>query len=101
MHPSSVKILKKYIHVCDDNIELSSLVAEVLEAISDMDCDSGIIETSGHVRQKSLGHSGYGLVNIDQGSCFDAWVFQDLPQNATIPSTDDKDVLWIGMRVER
>jgi hypothetical protein len=65
-----------------------------------MDCYSGIVEASGHVRQKRLRDPGHGLVDINKSGGFDARMFEDFSQNATVSSTNDKDVFWIRVRVE-
>lgn len=85
----------------NDYVELSLLVLEELESISNVYSDSGIGEGGGHVREVELGHSGNGFVDIAEDGRFDGRMLEDLSEDSTVSTTDDEDGDGVGVRSER
>lgn len=84
--------------VGDDDIEGVLDGGEVLESVGDLDGDSGVGEDVGHAGEEHLGDSGDGLVNVDKDDLVDRGVLEDLSDDSSITSSDDEDLLGVGVR---
>jgi hypothetical protein len=85
--------------VGDDDIELVLLVLEELEAIANNGLSLGVLEADGHAGKVLLGEADDGLVNVAEDGLLDAVVLDDLTENTTVTTTDDENVLGVGVGV--
>lgn len=85
--------------VGDDDIELVLLVREELEAVADVDLDVGVLEANAHAGQVLLGDTDDGLVNVAENGLLDGVVLDNLTENTTVTTTDDEDLLGVGVGV--
>lgn len=85
--------------VSDNDIKGVLVLLKELEAITNVNSDTGILEASGHVRKVLLRDTGNGLINVTENSLLDTRVLDDLTKDTTVTTTNDKNFLGIGMRV--
>jgi len=85
--------------VGDDDVELVLVVVEELEAVADVDLDLGVVEADGHVGEVLLGETDDGLVNVAENGLLDAVVLDNLSEDTAITTTNDKNLLGVGVRV--
>lgn len=85
--------------VGDDNVELVLLVLEELEAIADDGLGLGVVEADGHARKVLLGETNDSLVNVAENGLLDTVVLDNLAEDTTITTTNDENVLGVGVRV--
>lgn len=85
--------------VGDDDIELVLAVLEELKAIADVDLGVGVLEANAHAGQVLLGDADDGLVDVAQGGLLNGLVLDDLAQDTSITTADDKHILGIRVRV--
>lgn len=81
------------------NVELFLAVREEFEAVADVDGDFGVLEAYGHAREELLRQSDHRFVNIAEDGRFDGLVFDNFTEDTAVAAADDKDLLWVGMRV--
>lgn len=86
--------------VSDDDIKGVLVLSKELETIANVDSDTGVVESSSHLREELLGNTGHSLVNVTKNSLLDASVLDDLTENTTITTANDKDLLGIRVRVK-
>ena len=104
--------------VGDDGIVCAGVFCEELEAVANVYSDARIREQRSHVRKILLGDSHNGLctycefcflytrsrthfINVAKDYSLDRVVLQDLPNDASVTSTDDKDFFRVGMARKR
>lgn len=85
--------------VSDDNIELALLVVEELEAVTDVGRDVRVLVANSHTGQVFLGETDDGLVNVAEDGLLDTLVLDDLTEDTTVTTTDDEDLLGVGVGV--
>lgn len=85
--------------VGDDDVEAVLVVVEELEAIANVDGALGVGQTSSHLGEELLGDAGDGLVNVAEDSLIDDVVLDDLTEDTTVTTTNDKNLLGVGVRV--
>lgn len=85
--------------VGDDDIELVLLVLEELEAIADDGLGLGVVEANGHAGKVLLGETDDGLVDVAEYGLLDAVVLDNFPEDTTVATADDQNVLGVGVRV--
>jgi hypothetical protein len=85
--------------VSDDNIELALLVVEELEAITNVGGDVGVLVANGHTGEVLLGKTDDSLVNVAEDGLLDTLVLDDLTEDTAVTTTDDEDLLGVGVRV--
>lgn len=83
--------------VGDDDIKGVLVLGQELEAIANVDLDTGVVKANSEAREVLLGDTGDGLVNVTEDSLLDALVLDDLAENTTVTAADDEDLL--GVRV--
>ena len=83
--------------VGDDDVELVLVVVEELEAVADVDLDVGVLVSNAHARQVLLAETDDGLVNVAEDGLLDAVVLDDLAEDTTVTTTDDEDLLGVGV----
>ena len=86
--------------VSDDNIELVLVVLEELETITNVGGGVGVLEANGHARQVLLGETDDSLVDIAENGLLDGRVLDDLTEDTTVTTTDDKNLLRVGVGVK-
>lgn len=86
--------------VGDDDVELVLVVVEELEAIANVGLGLGVVEATGHGGEVLLGETDDSLVNVAEGGLLDTVVLDDLTENTTIATTNDKNLLGVGVGVE-
>lgn len=77
------------------------MLGQELKSIADVDGDSRVLVARRHVRQVLLGHSNDGLVDIAEGDSLDRLVLEDLSNDTSVSSSNNKDFLGVGVGVER
>jgi hypothetical protein len=104
--------------VGDDDIKGILVVIQELEAISDMYLNLGVLEANRHAREELLREANNGLkgnsamrgshgnklmylVNVAQYRLLDTVMLDDFTQHTSIATTDDQNLLWVGMGVHR
>ena len=85
--------------VSDDNIELVLAVLEELEAVTNVGVGIGVLEANGHAGQVLLGNTDDSLVDVAQGGLLDRGVLDDLTEDTSVTSTNDQDLLGVGVGV--
>ena len=83
--------------VGDDDVELVLVVVEELEAVADVDLDVGVLVSNAHAGQVLLAETDDGLVNVAEDGLLDAVVLDDLAEDTTVTTTDDEDLLGVGV----
>jgi hypothetical protein len=86
--------------VGDDDVELVLVVVEELEAITNVGLGLGVVEATGHGREVLLGETDDSLVNVAKGGLLDTVVLDNLTENTTVATTNDKNLLGVGVGVE-
>jgi hypothetical protein len=86
--------------VGDDDVELVLVVVEELDAIADVGLGLGVVEAASHGREVLLGETDNSLVNVAEGGLLDTVVLDNLTENTTVTTANDKDLLGVGMGVE-
>lgn len=84
--------------VGDNDIVRVLVLGEELESVTDVDGDSGVLVASRHEGEVLLGDPDDGLVNVAEGDSLDRLVLEDLSDDTSVSSTDDEDVLGVGVR---
>ena len=87
--------------VGDDAVVGVLVFREELESVSDEDGNSWVLVAGRHVRKELLGHSDDGLVDITESDSLNGFVLEDLSDDTTISSSDNKDVLGVGVGSQR
>jgi hypothetical protein len=85
--------------VGDDDIELVLLVLEELEAVANNGLGLGVVEANGHAGKVLLGETDDGLVDVAKHGLLDAVVLDHLTEDTTVTTTDDENVLGVGVGV--
>lgn len=85
--------------VGDDDIELILLVLEELEAVADDSLGLGVVEANGHAGEVLLGEANDSLVDVAKDSLLNTVVLDDLTEDTTVTTTDNEDVLGVGVGV--
>jgi hypothetical protein len=85
--------------VGDDNIKLVLLVLEELKAVADNGLSLGVIEANGHAGEVLLRQADDSLVDVAKDGLLDALVLDDLTKDTAVTTTDNKDVLGVGVGV--
>lgn len=86
--------------VSDDNIELVLVSLEELEAIANVGGGVGVLEANGHAGEVLLGETNDSLINITEDGLLDGLVLDDLTEDTTVTTTDDEDLLRVGVGVK-
>jgi hypothetical protein len=86
--------------VGDDNIELILVVLEELETVTNVGVGVGVLEADGHAGQVLLGETDDSLVNVAESGGLDGLVLDDLAQDTTVTTTDDENLLGVGVGVQ-
>jgi len=86
--------------VGDDDVELVLVVVEELEAIANVGLGLGVVETAGHGGEVLLGEADNSLVDVAEGGLLNTVVLDDLTEDTTVTTTNDKDLLGVGVGVE-
>jgi hypothetical protein len=86
--------------VGDDDVELVLVVVEELDAIADVGLGLGVVEAASHGGEVLLGETDNSLVNVAEGGLLDTVVLDNLTENTTVTTTNDKDLLGVRMGVE-
>ena len=86
--------------VGDDNIKFALLVLEELKAVADNCGGLGVLEAHGHAREVLLGETNDRLVDVAEDGLLDAVVLDDLTKHTTVTTTDDQDLLRVGVGVQ-
>jgi hypothetical protein len=85
--------------VGDDDIELALLVVEELEAIANVGSDVGVLVANSHTGEVFLGETNNGLINVAEDGLLDTLVLDNLTEDTTVTTTDDQDLLGVGVGV--
>ena len=59
----------------------------------------GVLEANGHAGEVLLGETDDSLIDVAQGGLLDAVVLDDLTEDTTVTTTDDQDLLGVGVGV--
>jgi len=86
--------------VGDDDVELVLVVVEELEAIANVGLGLGVLEADGHALEVLLGETDNSLVNVAESGLLNTVVLDDLTEDTTVTTTNDKDLLGVGVGVE-
>lgn len=86
--------------VGDDDVELVLVVVEELEAIADVGLGLGVVEATGHGGEVLLGETDDSLVDVAEGSLLNTVVLDNLTEDTTVTTADDKNLLGVGVGVE-
>jgi hypothetical protein len=85
--------------VCDDDVELALLVFEELEAVANDGLGLGVLEADRHAGQVLLRETNDSLVNIAENGLLDAVVLDNLTEDTAVTTTDDQDLLRVGVSI--
>ena len=85
--------------VGDDDVELVLLVLEELEAVTNDGLGLRVVKANGHAREVLLGQANDSLVNVAENGLLDAVVLDDLTEDTTVTTANDKNVLGVRVRV--
>jgi len=85
--------------VGDDDIKLVLLVLEEFEAVADNGLGLGVVEANGHAGEVLLRQADDSLVDVAKDGLLDALVLDDLTKDTAVTTTDNKDVLGVGVGV--
>lgn len=85
--------------VGDDDIKGVLVVVKELETIANVDLDFWVLEANGHAWKVLLGETNDGLVNVAKGSLLNTLVLDDLTEYTTVTTANDKNLLWVWVRV--
>ena len=85
--------------VGDDDIKLVLLVLEEFEAVADIGLGLGVVEANGHAGEVLLRQADDSLVDVAKDGLLDALVLDDLTKDTAVTTTDNKDVLGVGVGV--
>jgi hypothetical protein len=85
--------------VSDDDVELVLAGLEELEAVTDVGLSVGVLEANAHAREVLLGDTDDGLINVAQDGLLDGLVLDDLTEDTTVTTTNDEDLLGVGVSV--
>ena len=102
--------------VGDDHVELVLLLLEVFEAIANVLLDVRVLEANAHAWEVFLGHADDSLarvnlshfyvqskmlylVNVAKSGLLDGRVLDDLAENTTVTTADNKDLLRVRVGV--
>jgi len=85
--------------VGDNNIKGVDLVFQVREAVTNVNVNLGVLETNGHVGQVLLGNTGNSLVDFAKNNFFNTVVLDDFTEDTTVTTTNNKNLLGVGVRV--
>jgi hypothetical protein len=85
--------------VGDNDVELVLLGLEELEAVANVGGDLGVLVADGHAGEVLLGETDDGLVNVAQNGLLNGLVLDDLTEDTAIATTDDEDLLGVGVGV--
>ena len=85
--------------VSDDNIELVLAGLEELEAVTDVSLSVGVLEANAHAGEVLLGDTDDGLIDVTQDGLLNGLVLDDLTEDTTVTTTDDEDLLGVGVGV--
>lgn len=86
--------------VSDDDVKGVLVLGKELEAVANVDSDTGVLETNGEVLEVLLGDTGDGLVNVTKHGGLNALVLDDLTEDTTVTTANDENLLGVGVRVE-
>jgi hypothetical protein len=86
--------------VGDDNIELVLVGLEELETVTDVLVGVGVLEADGHAGQVLLGETDDSLINVAKSGRLDGLVLDNLAQDTTVTTTDDENLLGVGVGVQ-
>jgi hypothetical protein len=86
--------------VSDNDIKGVLVLSKELETIANVDSDTGVVKASSHTREELLGNTGDSLVNVTKNGLLDTSVLDDLTEDTTITTTNNKDLLGIRVRVQ-
>lgn len=86
--------------VSDDDIKGVLVLSQELEAVANVDLDTGVVEANGHVGEVQLRDTGDSLVNVAEHGLLDTGVLDDLTENTTVTAANDKNLLGVGVGVE-
>lgn len=59
----------------------------------------GVLESGSHVGEELLGETDDSLVNVAENSLLNTLVLDDLTEDTSVTSSDDEDLLGIGVGV--
>lgn len=106
MEELEVRLLKKALcwsvwvtAIGDNDVELVLPVGQELEAIANVRLDVRVLVANGHTGQVLLAQTDDGLVDVAEDGLLNALVLDDLTEDTTVTTTDDKDLLGVGVRV--
>jgi hypothetical protein len=85
--------------VSDDDVELVLALLEELEAVANVDLDVGVLEADAHAGEVLLGDTDDSLINVAQDGLLDGLVLDNLTEDTTISTTNDQNLLGVGVRV--
>jgi hypothetical protein len=85
--------------VGDNNVELVLAVLQELKAITNVGVGVGVLEANGHAGEVLLGDTDDSLIDVAQGGLLDGGVLDDLTEDTTVTTTDNKDLLGVGVGV--
>lgn len=85
--------------VGDDDIELALLLCKEFEAIANVGLDLGVLITDSHAGKVLLTETNDSLINVAEDGFLNTLVFDDLTENTTVTTTNDKNLLGAGVGV--
>lgn len=84
--------------VGDDDIKLALLLVEELEAVANVGLDGRVLVANSHTREVLLGETDDSLVNVAEDGLLDRLVLDNLTEDTTVTTTNDKNLLGVGVR---
>lgn len=84
--------------VGDDDIKLALLLVEKLEAVANVGLDGRVLVANSHTREVLLGETDDSLVNVAEDGLLDRLVLDNLTEDTTVTTTNDKNLLGVGVR---
>jgi hypothetical protein len=64
-----------------------------------VDLDVGVLEADAHAGEVLLGDTDDSLINVAQDGLLDGLVLDNLTEDTTISTTNDQNLLGVGVRV--
>jgi hypothetical protein len=85
--------------VGDDDVKFALLVLEELEAIANNGRSLGVLEADRHAGEVLLGETDDSLIDVAEDSLLDAVVLDNLTEDTAVATTNDQDLLRVGVGV--
>lgn len=86
--------------VGDDTVKGILVLGKKLETVTNVNSDTFVFKALLHLLEVQLGDFGNHGVNVAKNGGFNSLVLKDFTKNTTVTTTNDEDLLRVGVRIE-